>query len=454
MAGWADLLGGSGSIAETLLVWGILNQLLGDLLGPVQELVRQAVNSENPEVALSPADAADATVRGVLDAAAAASEAAKGGVNADRFKTMTRLAGEPIGLEQGLEAARRGFMPFGDEGIDTPSLERLVLQSRYYDMWLPVIEKLAEVPLTVGEAVDAALRGQAPYADMVNEAFASGVNAERFQILFDSAGRPPSLTELLELSRRNLIPKSGTGPDALTFQQGIFEGDEKNKWWQLLYDLAEYIPPPRTVTALLRTGSLTDTEAATYFGYAGMSPALQAAYVHSAKGEKLAGSKQLAESVVLNLYDAGGLTATEATTHLEAAGYAADDIGLLLELADLQRELRAVNSGVTRVGTLYVGHKITRTGAAGALDALGLTVTHRDQLLKEWDATAAANVRPLTEAQILSAWEYDILSESEALAELHNIGFTPFDAWVAISVKNKAPLGAAPPRGPAGPGTT
>lgn len=454
MAGWSDVVGRGGQIGETLLVWGILNQLVQVLLGPALELVTQEVNQAHPETVLSPADLADAVVRGVMARADAETEAAKSGVNADRFDTLRHLAGEPIGLEQGLEAVRRGFMPSADAGVDAPSLERLVLQSRYFDLWLPIIEKLAEVPITVGESVNALLRGQVDRATALAEAFASGINEARFDILLNSAGRPPSPTELIELRRRNLIPLEGTGPGVISFQQGIFEGDTKDKWWRLFADLAEYKPPPRTVTALLRTGSITDAQAAGFYADAGMSPELQAAYVHSAKGEKLAGSRQLAESVVLDLYESGGLDHASALAHLEAAGYSADDATVLLELGDLRAELKAVNQGVTRVGTLYVGHKITRKGASDALDALKLTVTHRNQLLADWDATAAANVRPLTEAQITAAYEYDIIDEAEALAELHAIGLTPFDAWVVLSVKAKAALPNRPPRGPAGPGTT
>jgi hypothetical protein len=450
---WGDLLG-SGSVAEQLLVWGVLNQLLNELLGPALDLLRQEVNAAHPEAVLTPPDLADAVVRGVADATAAAAEAAKSGVSAERFDIMQHLAGEPIGLQQGLEALRRGFMPAGDIGIDQPSLARLVFQSRYYNMWLPIIEALAEVPLTGGESVNAALRGQASYDEMAKEAYASGINAERFRILFDSAGRPPSPMELVTLLRRGLIPLTGVGADQLTFQQGVYEGDSKDKWWPLFAKLAVAVPPPRTVSNLVKTGSLTDTQAAGYFADAGLDSTLVAAYLHSARGEKLAGSRHLAQSNVITMYETGAMARTDALAHLTAIGYDDADAALVLELADLQRELRAVNSAVTKTATLYVAHKITRQGASEALTALELTPAHRDQLLATWDAERAANVRPLTEAQITGAWEYEILTEAEALAELEGIGMTPFDAWVALSVKAKAPLPGRPGRGPGGPGVT
>lgn len=451
MPSWDELLG-RGSIVETIAVWGILNQLIQALLGPFFEEITEKVNDRNPVFPNTPADLADMVVRGVLHQDAAAAEARLSGIDPERFNRLRLLTGEPIGLEQALEAFRRGYIGWDDTGQETPSMERAIKTARYYDYWSPVIRQLAEIPLSPGEAVNAALRHQADPDAMAKEAFANGITAERFKILLDSAGRPPSPTELQNLVNRGIIPKSGTGPDALSFDQGISEGDSKNKWTDPLYALREYRPPPRTVTALLKSGSLTPAQATTYLVDAGMTADLAAVYVHNAKGERLAGTRQLAESTVTTLYETHAVDAATATSLLTALGYDSTDVALILEVADLQRELRVLNSAITRVGTLYVNHKITRGGAASALAALDVAQSHVDHLLAEWDVTAAANVRQLTPAQIVDAWEFKVISQDEATAELVAVGYTPRDAWVLLSNKAKQPLPNPPAQGPPGPG--
>lgn len=445
---------GEGSTASQFLIWGVGYAIAERLLAPVLADIQQAVWEAHPDQVESPAELADHVVRTIMDRESAAAEAAKSGIGAERFGRMVKGAGEPPGLEFLLQAYRRGFIPFGPTAVGDPSVLEGVATGRIYNYWGPVIEKMLSVPLPPADAVNAALRGQVPYAEGEREAFASGIDPARFRVLFDSAGRPPSPSELIELYRRKLIPLQGTGPDTLSFQQGIYEGDTKDKWWHQFAALAEYRPPPRTITALAKAGAIDAQEEATLYQEAGLSPRLAAAYAKAATGEKMAGTRQLAQGVVLTLYEAQGITHDAALGYLGKLGYGPTESALVLELADAQRELRALNGAVSRIGTLYVGHKITRPGASSALAALKLDGPHIGHLLATWDQEMAANVRPLTEAQITGAVYYKVLSVAEGMAELQAIGMTPFDAWVAISVRLKGPQPNRPARGPGGPAVT
>jgi hypothetical protein len=455
---WGDIFP-SGSLAEQIFLWSVASQLVGAILTPEMTALQKDIwtlAGNDPSGALfvppAPADLADMVVRGIRAQGDATSAAGQSGVAPGDFADLVLNAGEPPGLEQVLEWWRRGFIRWDDTGVQTPSVERAIKTGRIYDYWSDVIQQAADIPITVGEAVNAALRGQAPTADMQTEASYSGIDADRFQILLDSAGRPPSPAELLELYRRKLIPLSGVGPGVVSFQQGIFEGDAKDKWWTEYAALAEYIPPPRTVTTLLKTGSVDGAEAQLLWQQSGLTPTLAAAYAHSATGEKLAGSKALAESTVLTLYETQALSEAEATSYLTALGYDATEVGLLLELADLQRELKAVNSAVTKVGTLYVGHKITRQAANAAVLALGVSPAHAANLLATWDLESSNNVRLLTPAQIVDAWNYGVYDQPTAQAKLEAEGYTPFDAWTLLSIKAETPLPGRPAESDLGPG--
>lgn len=451
MPSWGDLLG-SGSVAEQLLIWGVLNQLLGDLFEPFLQLVTQKVLEANPVIVETPADLADMVVRGIKSQADAAAEALKSGINGQRFDDLVHLTGEPIGLEQGLEAVRRGYMPVADAGLDAPSLERLVRTGRVYNYWLPVIEKLAEVPITPGEAVNAALRGQAPLADMQAEAFASGVNAERFTILLDSAGRPPSPTELLEMVRRGEIPQRGVGPQELSLEQGIHEGDTKNKWFPIYQKLLEYRPPPRITITLYKSGAITAEQAQGYLQDAGLKPELAAAYIKSAAGERMEGTRQLQQGVVLELFQAQAIDQATAAGMLEVLGYTPAQAGFLLELYELRRETTALNKAITRVGTLYTNHRITRQAAEELLGNLKVVGAHRDQLMATWDLEAVSEVKLPTITEIGLALKNGGITADEAMAEALKLGYQPFDAYVAITAHSGGAPGPKPPVGPVGPG--
>lgn len=451
MAGIGGLYG-EGSIASQFLLWSVAYALTERLLEPALAAVEQASWTAGQQQVLTPADLADQVVRNIRPLEEAATEAAKSGINAERFRTLVDGAGEPPGLEFVMQALRRGFIAEGGSGPGVPSLENAVLTSRVYNYWLPTVLKMLSVPLPPADAVNAVLRGQIPHDQGVNEAYASGVDADRFRILLDSAGRPPSPGELVTLLRRRLIEKAGTGPSATTFQQGIFEGDTKDKWWELFAALEEEIPPPRTVTALVRAGAIDRDTALRWFQDAGLTPDTAAAYFKGAQGEKLAGTRQLAQSSVLTLYESQAIDTATALDHLRRLGYGDTEAKLLLELADLQREVRALNSAITRIGGYYVAHHITRQGVISGLAALKLDTAHINGMLAVWDAEAAANVRQVTPAQVMTDVYYNVISPQQGLADLQKLGYSARGAWLALAARlhGTTGLGPEPPAG--GPG--
>ena len=451
MADWSELLG-RGSIVETIAVWGILNQLIQALLGPFFQDITEKVNNSNPVFPLSPADAAEAWVRNFLTPDQATAEARLSGIDAARFRTMKELAGDAPGPEQLAEMLRRKLITADGKGPDSTSFEQGIAEGRLADKWSEPFKGLAQIWPTPNDALDALLEGQVDEPTAKDLYVKLGGDLEFFDWLFNTRGNAPTPMEALEMVNRGIIPETGTGPDSVSYEQAFLEGPWRNKWLAPFRALGHYVPPPRTVTALLRTGSLTDAQAQRFFQDTGMSAELAAAYVHNAKGEKLAGSKQLAEGNVATLYESHAIDAAKATTMLEALGYGPDEAAFILELSDLSRELRVVNSGVTRTGTLYVNHKITRQGALAALETLDIRAGQAQLLLSDWDVQRAVNVRQLTPAQILKAVKLGNLTDDEGRAELQAIGYTARDAQLLIW-NEEGTTGQTPPdQGPTGPG--
>lgn len=440
-------LGGLGSfeeIGKQFLVWQVLSQIANAILGPALIEVTQDINGRVNRVALSAPDAVDAVVKGHWSPAQGSAEASLSGIDGERFRIMVDSAGEPPGLETLLEMYRRGIISESGSGADSTSLEQGIRESRLKNKWVPAIEAIRTMVLSPAEAVAAAVRGNLDLTTAREKAYEAGVDPQDFAIMVHNAGRPPSPGELAELLKRGLIPLSGTGPDALSFQQGIFEGDTKDKWWEKFAALADYIPPPRTVTALLKEGVLTEDAALKLFKDAGLSEELAQVYVKAASGQSKATAHELTKSEVLQLYTDGLLSQPEAQADLQKLGLSATDAKALLEHPQASRERQLRNQLVGYVRTRYVARKITDQQAIDALQGAGLGQDEYTHLLKLWQLERELPTQHVTAAEVASALHYGILDEPTAMQLLQSLGYHPWEAWLQLSVRMHGPLANTP----------
>lgn len=451
MAGLGDLFGAE-STASQFLLWGVAYGFASALLGPNMLDIQQAAWRADPSQTLSPADLADLVVKNIMTQDDAADQAQSSGLSTDKFANLVLGTGEPPGLEMVLEMARRQFIAWDYVDPTTPTVEGAVRTSHIYDEWYAAIRQMGDVsqpgggtPISPSDAVEAALRNQRPLADMETEAGLSGLNPERFGILLDTSGNPPSPGELVEFARRQLIPLEGTGPNALTFQQGIYEGDSKDKWEPLYEKLLDYIPPPRSIATLQSHGVIDAATATALYAQNGLSPELAGIYAASAVATKVAANKAITEGNILKLYYDRLIDGPTATTMLGELGYDGPTSAYLLELQDFSRSAAVFNGAVTLVGRMYTSRKVTRTATIEALQQLDVPAGAITQYMGIWDTEIAANVRGLTEGQITAAFYYGIKDQAWCMAALEAIGYSPHDAWVILSARDHGPLPDEPP---------
>jgi len=544
MAGsiWDSFLG-AGSLFEQLFLWGVISQVVSTAVGPELLAFQERVNAANPEQVLSPADLASAVIRNYMSAGDAADEAAKSGLDADRFATLVPLAGDAPGPQQLVEALLRSIIPDEGAGADAASFEQGIREGRLADKWIPMMRALGQAILSPPDAAEAAVRNFLSADDAAAEAAKSGVDAtlfetmvhlagdapgpeqlaealrrglipesgtgadstsfdqgivegrladkwtamikglstlwptpadalratlngqvtmeqgealyvklggdpQFFQVMFDTEGNAPTPEEAVEMALRGIIPWEGTGPDVTSYQQAFLEGPWRNKWEQSYQQVAYPIPTSGELTEFLRYGIIDAPTAASELAKRGITGDYATWVMNYAEAVSTYDFRGLTMTSVMNALSASLITAANATTILQSMHMSDEAITLLISYTQVQKALTQVQAAISHVGNLYTAHKIDRTTTAQSLAQLGLDSDSQNDIMQTWDLEAAVTVTTLTAAQIADAWYYDIYDQATAVTELMNIGYTEFDAWVYLSVKNKAPLPDQPAGGP------
>lgn len=423
----------------------VAGALLGGVLEPEADALRQTVYDANPVAILSPADAADAVLRNVWPRDRAAAEAQRSGVNGERFDVLARLAGnapDPTSLAVALR--RKLITP--ERYLDG------IRQGRLRDEWAELVRELAVQQPSPADALAAALEGQLSMA-RAQELFAAfGGDPQHFGWLFDTQGSAPSPVELGDMANRGIIGWTGTGPAATSFEQGFLEGPWRNKWLEPMRKAAVYYPPPRTITAMYNEGSLTRARAMELLQQQGLAADLAAAYLSSGSSQKTKPSKDLARGTIETLYRDHLVTRANAAGFLESLGYDASEADFMLAVVDVEVTQRFLSAAVGRIHTLYVGHKVSREAATSALAQLDVPAETLPDLVGIWDLERAANVRTLTPAEIANAYKLTLLDQPTAQAMLEQLGYQPHDAWLYLSIHLKAAQGDEPAVGAVNPG--
>jgi hypothetical protein len=541
--GFFDKFLGSGSIFEQLFLWGVISAVVQAAITPELTAYTERVNAAHPEVALPPGDLADAVVRNYMTRDAATAEAAKSGLDAERFATMIPLHGDAPGPAQLAQALLRGLIPEQGDGPGAASFDQGIREGRLADKWAAMMRQLAEQLLSPADAAAAAVRNFLPVGEAAGQAAKSGVGGELFTTLMHLAGDAPAPGQLAEALRRGLIADTGTGPDSTSFAQGIAEGRLADKWTDMIRGLATQWPSPADALRAALTGQVPADQGRALYERWGGDPEWyqvmlntegtaptpleavemaqrgiipwegtgpnattyeqaflegpwrnkwQDAYKRAAKpvptqgeiseylrygiidkqtaadrlaargitGDEAAWVLDYAEAV--STFDFRGLTMTSVMQALTAniiteqtarqtlksmhiSNQAAD---LMISYTKLQRAVSQTTAAITHIGSLYIARKITQDTARNSLSQLGLDSAAAAEIMQTWDLEASVTVKTLTESQIIAAWDASIMTQDEAMTELTNLGYTPYDAWVLLSVKAKGALPGKPAQGP------
>lgn len=369
-------------------------------------------------VPLSPADLADMVVRGIKEQGQAATIAAQSGVDATDFDALVRDTGEPLALMQLLEAYRRKF-------IDQARLVHGIKQSRIRDEWVDVAERLRFVPMSVADAVNAVVQNHMPQATGNDIAEQNGLEPGAFDILYETAGEPLSRTEMEELYNRGLVTEEEV-------KQALRESRLKNKYVDAAFALHRRIIPVRSLHEALRLGSITHDDAVRIAMEDGYTQHDAEILVATGSGSKIETFKGRIVSAIESMYEDNAIPEAEALDMIKGLGYDDTEAKFILQAATFRRSARFVTQATTAIRTRYVARKIDRTQASNDLDGFGVPARQRDQLLGLWDFEREANVKSLTEAQIIHLMKKQAITPEDALTRLEALGYSQDDATLLI----------------------
>lgn len=366
----------------------------------------------------SPADLADMVVRGIKTEREGATVAHESGVTAADFHDLTLLTGQPPGLQQLLEGYRRGF-------IDRATLEKGIRESRYRNEWIPLLEQLRFSPMSVADAVNAVVQNHLTPAQGEAISQLNGLEPGQFSVLLETAGEPLSRTEMEELYNRGIVTQEQVN-------QALRESRVKNKYIDLAFQLHRRVMPIFTLQRALRFGGIGHAEAVKTAMESGYSKDDAEIIVNAGSAEKLQPYRTRIVSAVETAYEDNTIPKDEAMKLIEGMGFEASEADFVLQSADFRRAARIVTQVANAVRSKYVSRHIGRGQASNDLDAIGIPAPQRDYMLSLWDIELDANVRHLTEAQVVKAVHKQLITETDGVTRLAAMGYSPDDAVLLI----------------------
>lgn len=442
-------------LLDILGIFFIAKDVLGDV-GTVQSQgLLNKLWANNAELPLSPVDAANMVVQGIVAQVQGEGFAALTGLSAANFDLLVEVTGMPPSPQDLFAMFRRGIIGMTATVEGQLSVVQGIQQGHTKDMWLDAFSQLAYTwPMPV-EFVNAAVREQVPYTVAAEWAAKAGLDVTTevadgmtfFDLMFDVAGRPPGPEMAARMAHRGIIPWEGSGPAAVTFQQAIAESDLKTKWTDALRIESAYVPPGSEVKQLYLHGAIDHAQAVTYLGMSGVDPDLAGAILYLAEQEYVAQDKALAKADIQTMYVMGEIDYSDALAQLDVIGFRGAVGEWILELANVKREQRILQRSVTKVTNEVVKGFLAPSVGAATLAGMGVAAAQVEWLTAEWDWQRTLERKQPSASQVAKAYQYAALTEPEAMAYLAWLGYAPFDAYIVLAAESES----VPPVKPAMP---
>lgn len=387
--------------------------------------VEHYVLTESPNTVIDPGTAAVAAIKGVVEVGAAADEARLSGINGERFDALYKIAMQAPGADTLLSMFRLGRITDGELALG-------LHQQQFAEVWIDAIRSLQFEPISPIQYLQGAVQGHYDHDEAIHQATLQGITADDAEVIYQTLGDPPGVMQMLELMNREIL----TQDEVI---QGIRESRIKNKYTDDILQLAIYIPPVRTITALLRSGAVDEANARQLYKYNGVQPDVIDAYVASALHGKVASHKQVSVGTVKSLFVDHLITRDQALAWLAQIGYLPADSDMLLTLATFEAEQKLHAQTITKIRTLFVGKHIDEATALADLTHLNVDMTQQADLLDLWKLEQQTPSKELTLAQLTAMAKANVIDQATWMARIEALGYSAADAALLAALDFPAP---------------
>jgi hypothetical protein len=293
---------------------------------------------------------------------------------------------------------------FGLGSIETQQVRNLIY-SQYTD-----------VPIPAADLADMVVRGVLDIGDASTEAALTGWNEQRFGLLFENAGEPPGVVDMLGLWRRGLMTDA-------QLAAGVGFSRIRTDYLPFLQLMAYQTMGTADAIEGALKGVLTDQQAETLFDQAGGLDAQFQTLLDiagDAIGVEAAG----------NLYNHGLITEDQLAQVILHSR-----INPIFEpMAEL---LRFKWLGVYQISEALKAGTATTQQATEWLLQDGYPADQVTAFVQGSATTKSAGAKALTEAQIVEASQVGLLSVADATTELQSLGYSPTEASWLLSLESR-----------------
>lgn len=414
---------------------------IADLLAPINQRIMQTA----PNIPIGVSDAVSAVNAGLWSEGDGATEAARQGINSDRFSVLWELGINWPDLAQLLDLWRRG--------LTNGDYVRLALERQgVHKGIIPQLLETKRVPLLPADLALMTLRGIIDRDQGAAVAAESGMTPGDFDLLTFATGEPPAAESMNEALRRGFI-------DDATYEKAIRQSRIRDEWIPVMKQLRfapmatadaveavvrNYIDAdqgraiaeqngllpehwPVLLEAHGRPPGLMQMMALWNRGEASQAQVEQSIresdikdkYVPTLLGLRY---KIPSERILIELVETGSMPATRAQQLLEKDGYEPDVAGALLKAGTAKRTAKHKAVALGTVEQLYEAHAIDQAKATELVVALGYPPEDVPLILASADLKRELKYREQAIGAIRAGYLARKISEPVAAQELAAAG--------------------------------
>lgn len=438
---WATLLAGTATGAA---MGGGLGSLISNELNPIVT----AIIANDPNTQLSPAEAAAAKVRGLGAIQDLNWEAARSGVDFERFVVLQELNTTVLAPGEIIELYRRGILGLDDA---LKRLHRTGFDGHHAKELLNLARTLIGMP----DASAMWNRSIIDTEELVRIGVANGYTDDEARKFAELGGEPPPPELLYAAYRRGII-------DLDTLRRGIVQGPIRNEWFPLLEQMSMHPMTPEQAASAVTQGHMTIARGRQIAHEYGLNPEDFETIVETSgrpPGVEFAGEALLRgfitedeframflESAIKNRYidtirkmvtrlvpqetarsllSKGVITEERTREILRQHGFAPEDIDSLIAASTVERTQAARDLSLSMVQELYTEQEITADDAMGMLQALGYDEQEAGWLLDLADLRRERTYRSAVVTRVRSGFVKGLITEESAVTTLDALGVPP-----------------------------